>query len=121
MDDRRLEIIIGNLLRVGVLLAAALVFAGGIAYLAAHHHDHTGFQSFTPDGPSMRTVQGIVASAAHLNSEGLMQLGLLLLIATPVARVIMAVFGFALERDWLYMVVSLIVLAVLLASLTRAA
>jgi uncharacterized membrane protein len=121
MDDRRLEIIIGNLLRVGVLAAAALVFAGGVAYLAAHHHDHTSFHSFTPDGPSLRSVQGIVASAAHLNSLGLMQLGLLLLIATPVARVIMAVFGFALERDWLYVAVSIIVLAVLLASLTRAA
>ena len=59
-------------------------------------------------------------SAAHLNSEGLMQLGLLLLIATPVARVVMAVVGFALERDRLYVVVSLIVLAILLASLTRA-
>jgi uncharacterized membrane protein len=121
MDDRRLEIIIGNLLRVGVLAAATLVFAGGIAYLAAHRGDHINFHSFVLAGPSLRTVQGIVTSAAHLNSEGLMQLGLLLLIATPVARVIMAVFGFALERDWIYVVVSLIVLAVLIGSLTRAA
>ncbi|HLI02981.1 MAG TPA: DUF1634 domain-containing protein [Terracidiphilus sp.] len=121
MDDRRLEIIIGNLLRTGVLTAAVLVFAGGVAYLAAHRGDHIGFHTFTPGDSSLRTVQGIAASAARLNSEGLMQLGLLLLIATPVARVIMAVFGFALERDWLYFVVSLIVLAVLLASLTRAA
>ena len=49
-----------------------------------------------------------------------MQFGLLLLIATPVARVAMAVVGFALERDRLYVVVSLIVLTVLLLSLTRA-
>jgi len=34
--------------------------------------------------------------------------------------VVMAVAGFALERDGLYVVVSLIVLVVLLASLTRA-
>jgi len=121
MDDRRLEIIIGNLLRAGVLAAAALVIAGGIAFLAAHHGDHISFHNFVLSGSSLRTVQGIVASAVHLNSEGLMQLGLLLLIATPVARVIMAVFGFSLERDWMYVAVSLIVLAVLLASLTRAA
>ncbi len=120
MDDRRLEIIIGNLLRVGVLVAAALVFAGGVAYLAAHHGDHISFHSFAREGSSLRSVPGIITSAAHLKSEGIMQLGLLLLIATPVARVVMAVFGFGLERDWLYVVVSLIVLAVLVGSLSRA-
>ena len=45
------------------------------------------------------------------------QLGLLLLIATPIARVVLAAVGFAFERDRMYVVVSLIVLAVLLFSL----
>jgi uncharacterized membrane protein len=51
----------------------------------------------------------------------LIQLGLLLLIATPVARVAVAIVGFALERDRLYTVISLIVLLILLASLIHAA
>jgi len=120
MDDRRLETIIGNLLRAGVLLAAAVVLAGGMAYLAAHHGDRVSYRAFSAGPASMRTVSGIAGSAAHLESEGLIQFGLLLLIATPVARVVMAAAGFALERDRLYAMVSLIVLAILLLSLMRA-
>jgi uncharacterized membrane protein len=120
MDDRRLEIIIGNLLRAGVLLAAAVVFLGGALYLVQHHADRTGYRRFSAGGPAIQSVAGILHSAAHLQSEGLIQLGLLLLIATPVARVALAVVGFALERDRLYAVVSLIVLAILAFSLLHA-
>lgn len=121
MDDQRLEIIIGNLLRAGVLIAAAVVLAGAGLYLVQHRSDHVDYHHFVAGPQSIRAVAAITRSAAHFNSEGLMQFGLLLLIATPVARVVMAVVGFALERDRLYVVVSLIVLAVLLASLTHAA
>ena len=120
MDDKRLEIIIGNLLRVGVLLSAAIVFIGGVMYLAQHDGQPVSYKTFTAGGPDTRTLAGIVNSAAHLRPEGLIALGLLLLIATPVARVVMAIVGFALERDRLYAVVSLIVLAVLLFSLMHA-
>lgn len=120
MNDQRLENIIGNLLRAGVLLAAGVVLAGGAAYLAQHHAERVSYQRFAPGGSTLRTVPGIVRGARRLDSEALMQLGLLLLIATPVARVAMAVAGFALERDRLYVVVSLIVLAVLAFSLMHA-
>jgi uncharacterized membrane protein len=120
MDDRHLEGIIGNLLRAGVLIAAAVVFAGGALYLVQAHSKTVEYRTFSVERESLRTVPGIVNSAAHLNSAGLIQLGLLLLIATPVARVALAAVGFALERDRLYVVVSLIVLAVLLFSLMHA-
>jgi uncharacterized membrane protein len=120
MNDRRLESIIGNLLRAGVLLAAAIVTAGGLLYLLQHHADTVNYRTFKAGGSDVRSVAGIVSSAAHLRSEGLIQLGLLLLIATPVARVALAVVGFALERDRLYMIVSLIVLAILAFSLIHA-
>jgi len=120
MDDRRLELIIGNLLRAGVLLAAGVVFVGGVLYLAGHHADPISYRQFSPGGPAIQSVAGILRSAAHLNSQGLIQLGLLLLIATPVARVTLAVVGFALEKDRLYAVVSLIVLAILAFSLLHA-
>jgi uncharacterized membrane protein len=120
MDDRRLEDIIGNLLRAGVLLAAAIVFAGGVLYLIQHHSDRASYSTFKIEGSDVSTLAGILRSAGHLQSEGLIQFGLLLLIATPVARVAMAVAGFYLERDHLYVWVSLIVLAVLLFSLLRA-
>jgi uncharacterized membrane protein len=120
MDDQHLESIIGNLLRAGVLLAAVTVFAGGVLYLVQNGSRVVGYQTFVAGGSNIRTLPGIVISAAHFDSEGLMQLGLLLLIATPVARVVLAVVGFALERDRLYVAVSLIVLVVLVFSLMRA-
>lgn len=120
MDDRRLEIIIGNLLRAGVLLAAATVLAGGTAYLVRHGGERVHYHAFAAGPQSMRTLAGVTSSAVHLHAEGIIQFGLLLLIATPVARVIMAIAGFALERDRLYAVVSAIVLAVLLFSLMHA-
>jgi uncharacterized membrane protein len=120
MDDRNLETAIGTLLRVGVLLAAAVVTIGGLLYLAQHYSQHVSYRTFETGGSDMRTISGIVRSAAHLQSEGLIQFGLLLLIATPIARVAFAAIGFALERDRLYVAVSLIVLAILAFSLMHA-
>ncbi|MGA2907387.1 MAG: DUF1634 domain-containing protein [Terracidiphilus sp.] len=120
MDDRRLETIIGRLLQTGVLLAAATVFAGGVLYLIQSPSGHVDYRTFASSGPALNSLSGIVLSAAHLQSLGLIQLGLLLLIATPVARVAMAVAGFALERDRLYTIVSVIVLLILAFSLIHA-
>jgi uncharacterized membrane protein len=120
MDDKRLETMIGELLRSGVILAAGVVLLGGALYLTGHSHDPVSYKTFNPGGSDVRSLAGIVKSAAHLQSEGLIQLGLLLLIATPVARVAVAVAGFALERDRLYTIVSLIVLVILVLSLLHA-
>jgi len=120
MDDRRLEITMGNLLRAGVLLAASVVLLGGCIYLALHHSDKVSFHTFTTEDAYLRSMPGIVRSAAHFDTRGLIQFGLLLLIATPVARVVFAVIGFSLERDRMYVVVSCIVLAVLVFSLLHA-
>ncbi len=51
--------------------------------------------------------------ARSFSGRGIIQLGLLLLVATPVARVIFSVAAFALQQDWIYVVITLIVLAVL--------
>jgi uncharacterized membrane protein len=120
MDDRRLESIMGNLLRIGVLVAAAVVTLGALLYLEQRHAAVTSFHTFTVQDSSLSSVHGILKLAGHLDSKGLIQLGLLLLIATPVARVVFAIIGFSLERDRLYVIVSCIVLAVLVFSLLHA-
>ena len=115
--DQRVEIIIGNLLRAGVLLAAATVLAGGATYLARHGMAAPLYQVFRGEPSDLRSITGILADAATFRGRNIIQLGILLLIATPVARVAFSVVAFALERDRLYVVVTLMVLAVLLFSL----
>lgn len=115
--DEKTEHVIGNLLRAGVLLSAFVVLAGGIYYLADHTGPHKDYHTFQGQPQNMRTVSGVVLSAAHLDSHGIIQFGLLLLVLTPIARVIFSAISFALEKDFTYVGVSLIVLAVLVYGL----
>jgi len=115
--DQYVEDLIGILLRVGVTLAAAVVLFGGTVYLIRHGFESPQFHVFKREPSDLRTPSGIVKGALAFRARGLIQLGLLLLIATPLARVAFAVVAFALEGDRLYVVVALIVLAVLVCSL----
>jgi uncharacterized membrane protein len=117
-NDQKVEAIIGNLLRAGVLLAAVVVFAGAMAFLLRHAHATPDYRIFRGEPSDLRNVPGIVRDALHARSRGIIQLGLLLLIATPVARVAFAAVAFALEKDRLYVLVTLTVLAALIFSLS---
>lgn len=112
-----MELILGNLLRAGVLLSAAVVFSGACIYLARHAHEAANYRVFRGEPTDYRTIPGVIHSVMNGRGRGLIQLGLLLLIATPIARVSFSVVGFALERDRLYVIFTLIVLAILLFSL----
>lgn len=115
--DRRIEVILGNLLRAGVLLSAAVVLCGACIYLFHHAHEPADYRVFRGEPSEFRTIPGVIQSVINGRGRGLIQLGLLLLIATPIARVAFSVAGFAIERDRLYVVFTLIVLAILLYSL----
>ena len=115
--DQNVEEWIGNLLRVGVTLAAAVVLFGGSIYLVRHGRTAPQYRVFRGEPADLRTISGIVKEALVFQGRGLIQLGLLLLIATPVARVAFSVAAFGIQRDRLYVVVTLIVLAVLVYSL----
>jgi len=117
LDEKRFEQLLGNLLRIGVLLAAFVVLLGGVLYLIRHGEELPDGKVFHGEPPELRKPSGIVKNAMHFRGRGIIQLGLLLLVATPVARVAFSVFGFLRERDYTYVVLTLIVLAVLLFSL----
>lgn len=115
--DKRMENILGNLLRAGVIFSAAVVFCGGVVYLARHGFAPADYRVFQGEPSDLRGVAGIVRLAAGLSGRGIIQLGLLFLIATPVARVIFSIWGFAAERDHMYVAFTVIVLAILIFSL----
>jgi uncharacterized membrane protein len=116
-NDQRIEIIIGTLLRTGVLLAAAMVLAGGALYLMRHGHEVPNYRVFHSESGALKSVDAIIRGAGTLRGEAIIQLGLLVLIATPVARVLFSAIAFAIERDYMYVVITLIVLGILLYSL----
>jgi uncharacterized membrane protein len=117
-SDTRLQQAIGNLLRVGVLLAATVVLAGGVLFLARRGASVPSYQVFRGEPEELKSLGGIMRSALSLNERGVVQLGVLLLIATPVARVALAAVGFAFERDRTYVLITLLVLSLLLKSLS---
>jgi uncharacterized membrane protein len=110
VTDTRIEITIGNLLRAGVLLAAVLVFSGGVWYLSDNGRAELSYAHFPEAG-------GIRALLALPGPQQMILAGLLVLIATPVARVVFSMAAFALERDWEYVGLTAIVLGVLLYSI----
>lgn len=107
----------GRLLQAGVLLASAVVLLGGILYVRAHAGAPMSYRTFTSEPAELRHPARVFHLIATGDGAAIVQLGLLLLIATPIARVVFAVVGFAIERDRLYVGVSLVVLAVLMISL----
>jgi len=118
-SDDRVQRVIGTLLRWGVIVAAAMVLAGGAMYFGSCGSTIPDYAVFHGEPPELRAVTGIVREAVSMNPLGLIQFGLLLLIATPLARVAFSVLAFALQRDRTYVVVTLFVLAVVLLGLTR--
>lgn len=115
--DEKTEHVIGNLLRAGVLLSAFVVLVGGIYYLGQYGGTHRDYHEFHGQPQYLSTVSGVVSSAVKLESRGIIQFGLLLLVLTPISRVFFSAISFALEGDFTYVGVSLLVLAVLIYGL----
>ncbi len=116
-DEQKLEDMIAHLLRAGVVAAALIVIGGAIPYLGTNAWGHPDYQTFHGEPDSLKSVPGTVKAAFSGDLRGVMQLGLLLLIATPIARVALSAIAFAVERDRMYVLFTLIVLTVLMYSL----
>ncbi len=116
-SDQQVDDAVAALLRTGVHLAAAVVLLGGLVYLARHGGERPHYGVFHGEPSDLRTMGGILGDAASFSGRGIVQLGLVLLIATPVARVALSLLAFGLQRDWTYVLLTAVVLALLLASL----
>ena len=116
IQDADLEKIIGNLLRYGVLASSLIVLTGGIIYLVRHGGQAPAYHEFKGEPDKMK--QPLLMWQAVLRKEGrpLIQLGLVVLIATPIARIAFSIIGYLLEKDYLYTVLTAIVLLVILSN-----
>ncbi|WP_158785925.1 DUF1634 domain-containing protein [Granulicella sp. L46] len=119
--DQDVDISVAAMLRIGITLAATVVFAGGVLYLRHPWATTPNYSHFQGAGRSLSTVSGIGGGLIHFHPQSVIQFGLLLLIATPVARVVLCIIGFARQKDRLYVLVSSVVLLVLIYSLSKGA
>jgi len=116
-NDSHMRNMMGSLLRIGVLAAAFLVVLGGTLFFIQHQGEIFDYTTFKGEPAKFRQVHLIVLEAIRFRGRDIIQLGLLVLIATPIARVIFSLIGFFIERDWIYVAITSIVLIILSISL----
>lgn len=115
--DEFMDQVISVLLRTGVLISSAVVLIGGILYLAQNGHLLPNYHVFRGEPSGLRKLGGILAGVKSFHSRDWMQFGLLILVATPVARVAFSVFGFMKEKDRTYVALTVVVFLILMFSL----
>jgi uncharacterized membrane protein len=111
--DRRM----GRLLQIGVLAAAAVMLIGGFIYLFVKPEPLPDYRHFHSSVESIRSIPRMFRHAFLGDAAALIQVGTLIMIATPVARVVFAVYAFGRRHDLLYVGISSIVLVLLLYGL----
>jgi len=115
--DTDMQVIIGWVLRLGVFISMLVVFLGGVIYLYRHGHEVADHYVFKGVPLFLQSGSGIVNGILNFRGQAIIQAGIILLIATPVIRVICSAVGFALEKDHLYIGITLLVLAIIFFSM----
>lgn len=111
-----LDYILNMVLRIGLFLAIAFVFCGGAIFLWKNGDEIIDYRIFDGVPASLKGPANLFDATLPDRLLAVIQLGIILLIATPVVRVITCLVAFAAERDILYVLLSFFVLAVLLYS-----
>lgn len=114
--DTDMQLLLGHVLRAGTVISITIVFFGGIVYLHRHGHFIADYKVFRGVPAFMHDSSGLFNGILQLRGQAIIQTGIILLIATPVLRVIFSAIGFALEKDYLYVGISLLVLLIIFAS-----
>jgi uncharacterized membrane protein len=116
-QDLKMDLLISNVLRFGLIAASSLMIVGAFVTFRHFTGPNPHLEHFNVEPENLRTIGGIFRLAKSGNGVGIMQLAVLILMATPFLRVACAALGFASQRDWKYVVISLIVLLALLYGL----
>jgi len=117
--DRDIQIILGTLLRVGVIASMSVILIGGLVYLASNHSEIVNYSQFDSVKSGFSAVSDIFIGLGDLKGSAIIQFGVLLLIFTPIMRVVFSIFSFLIERDYLYVLIGTFVLCVILFSLSN--
>lgn len=109
----KLERLIGTTLLVGVLASTLLVLVGGVVYVSERPHAAANYRVFHGDQSDLRHLQGVWAKTKSFSGPGIIQFGLMMLVSLQVVRVILTGVLFTANRDWVFVTITTIVLALL--------
>jgi len=121
--EAKVDLALSGLLRLGVLLCAAVIAAGWVGNLVRPPaHQAATIPALVrgellPESSVVHTLADVSAGLARGSPRAVIVAGLMLLIALPILRVALTAVTFGLERDWLYVVLALFVLALLISGL----
>jgi uncharacterized membrane protein len=117
--EKDFQSIVGNLLRYGVWTSLSVAAIGGVIYLMHHGNDTVNYAEFIENDRNIFTViSNVLSGSLEGNGASIIFLGIVLLFLTPVVRVILSLFSFLLEKDYLYTVITMIVVAIIVTSIT---
>ena len=116
----KVELAISNILRGGVILSLFLITCG-TALSFTHHTEYMFTNGDTARLTSSKTVfphtlRDTIAGVREEHGQAIVVVGLLVLIATPVIRVGVSIIAFVLERDAIFVVLTVLVFGLLLVS-----
>ncbi|MDP9048999.1 MAG: DUF1634 domain-containing protein [Bacteroidota bacterium] len=115
--DTDMQLLLGQVLRAGTVISITIVFFGGILYLYRHGHSLANYRIFTGTPGFVHKPDSLIDGVINLKGQAIIQAGILLLIATPILRVIFSAIGFVLEKDYLYVGISMLVLLIIFMSM----
>lgn len=106
------ETLISRWLRIGVSVSAIIIGVGVLLMIIDMIANHS-----TPDQTHYATINAVLAGVGSLKPAAVISLGLLCLIFTPLLRVALSILIFLKEKDYLYLVITSLVLIILILSL----
>lgn len=114
--DIKIEYILANLLRIGVIVAASVVMIGAVLFIIRHGKEVPDYSNFIFHPFSVDDPLTLLKEVAAFKSIAIMKLGILFLIGTPILRVIISIAAFIYEKDLMYVLFTLVVLVFLIFS-----
>lgn len=116
-EQKDVEKLIGRLLRTGVLLASIVALIGGIFYLHVYGKGQPQYHVFIGAAEQLRHIKGILQGVTQLDGAAIIQLGVVILISTPIIRVAFSALAFFIEKDYKYVLITFIVFSVIMFSM----
>jgi len=117
--EKDFQKIVGNLLRYGVWISLSVAFIGGIVYLLHHGNDIENYSVFKENDQNIfEVITAVYNGVIQGGGESIIFFGIVLLFLTPVFRVLLSLFSFLLEKDYLYVIITTIVIGIIIMSIS---